>query len=442
MLDRFITYIGEKALFLPEEKILLAVSGGIDSVVMLHLFARAGFSFAVAHCNFGLRGEESDADEAFVKKLAKKYKVPVYTEQFETEAFAGREKISIQMAARVLRYEWFGKLLREEGYAYLATAHHLNDTLETVLLNLTRGTGIAGLHGIQPKNGRVIRPLGFADKEALYDFVVENQLAWREDSSNESNKYQRNLVRNEVVPLLRQINPNLEETMAQTVERIAAVERVFAARIEALRREVFRAENEVGFIDSEKLRREPEPVIELYELLKPYHFNYYQAVDIGQALDAEPGKRFDSPTHTLVKDRAQLVITPKSLALYESGKLDRDQPRFKNEVVKLEAQTLPALGYRIPGSPRMAALDLQTLYFPLRVRRWKEGDWFCPLGMTSKKKVSDFLIDEKIPLNLKERVRVLLSGDSIVWVIGHRIDNRFKITDKTEQVYQLVLENQ
>src|SRR3712207_3180794 len=154
MLDRFITYIGEKALFLPEEKILLAVSGGIDSVVMLHLFAKAGFSFAVAHCNFGLRGEESDADEGFVKKLAKKYKVPVYTEQFEKEAFSGREKISVQMAARVLRYEWFSKLLREEGYAYVATAHHLNDTLETVPLNLTRGTGIAGLHGIPPKNGR------------------------------------------------------------------------------------------------------------------------------------------------------------------------------------------------------------------------------------------------------------------------------------------------
>jgi tRNA(Ile)-lysidine synthase len=441
MLDRFITYIGEKALFLPEEKILLAVSGGIDSVVMLHLFARTSFSFAVAHCNFGLRGEESDADEAFVKKLAKKYKVPVYSEQFETEAFAGREKISIQMAARVLRYEWFGKLLRVVGYTYVATAHHLNDTLETVLLNLTRGTGIAGLHGIQPKNGRVIRPMGFADKEALYDFVVENQLAWREDSSNESNKYQRNLVRNEVVPLLKQINPHLEETMSHTVERIAAVERVFAARIEALRREVFRAENGIGFIDTEKLRQEPELVIELYELLKPYHFNYSQAADIGYALDAEPGKRFNSPTHTLVKDRAQLVITPKSLAAYASGKLDRDQSRFENEVLKLEAQTLPAPGYRIPGSPRIAALDLQTLQFPLRLRRWKEGDWFCPLGMTSKKKISDFLIDEKIPLNLKERVWVLLSGDSIVWVIGYRIDNRFKITDKTEQVYQLAIEN-
>ena len=437
MLDKFITYIREKALFGPEEKVLLAVSGGIDSMVLLHLFNQAGFSFGVAHCNFGLRGEDSDADEAFVKKSAKKYKVPVYTEQFETAAFAEREKISIQMAARVLRYEWFGKLLRTEGYAYVATAHHLNDTVETVLLNLTRGTGIAGLHGILPKNGQVIRPMLFADKETLYEYVVENQLVWREDASNETNEYGRNLVRNEVVPLLKGLNPNLEETLAHTTERVGAVERVFAARVDALRQAAVRTDGEVHYLSLPVLRGEPEPVIELYELLKNYHFNYAQALDVAAALDAEPGKRFDSPTHTLVKDRDQLVITPKPLAPFQTGKLEGGQPSFENEVLKLAAQTLPAAGYKISTSPRVAALDLQTLKFPLRIRRWKEGDWFCPLGMTSKKKISDFLIDEKVPLNLKERVWVLLSGDSIAWIIGHRIDNRFKITDKTEQVYQV-----
>jgi tRNA(Ile)-lysidine synthase len=441
MLDRFITYIREKALFGPEEKVLLAVSGGIDSVVLLHLFATAGFSFGVAHCNFGLRGEESDADEAFVKKLAKKYKAPVHTEQFETAAFAEREKISVQMAARVLRYEWFGRLLRAEGYAYVATAHHLNDTVETVLLNLTRGTGIAGLHGILPKNGRTIRPMLFVDKETLYDFVVENQLVWREDSSNETNQYGRNLVRNEVVPLLKGLNPNLEETLAHSVERIGAVERIFAARVEALRQTALRTDGEVHYLSLAALRAEPEPVVELGELLKDYHFPYAQVLDVAAALDAEPGKRFDSPTHTLVKDRDQLVITPKSLATFHTGKLDAGQPGFGNEVLQLAAQTLPVAGYKISPSPKVAALDLQTLKFPLRIRRWKEGDWFCPLGMTSKKKISDFLIDEKVPLNLKERVWVLLSGDSVAWIIGHRIDNRFKITDKTEQVYQLKMEN-
>jgi tRNA(Ile)-lysidine synthase len=437
MLDRFITYIREKALFGPEEKVLLAVSGGMDSAVLLHLFAEAGFSFGVAHCNFGLRGEESDADEAFVKKLAKKYKVPVYTEQFETAAFAEREKISIQMAARALRYEWFEQLLRTEGYAYVATAHHRNDTVETVLLNLVRGTGIAGLHGILPKNGHVIRPMLFVDKETLYDFVVEKQLVWREDSSNESNGYGRNLVRNEVVPLLKGLNPNLEETLAQTTERVGAVERVFAARIEALRQSALRTDGEVHYLSLSVLRGEPEPRTELHELLKAYHFNYAQAGDVAAVLDAEPGKRFDSPTHTLVKDREQLVITPKPLAPFRTGKLDADQTSFENEVFRLAAQTVPVAGYKISASPKVAALDLQTLRFPLRIRRWKEGDWFCPLGMTSKKKISDFLVDEKMPLNLKERVWLLLSGDSIAWIIGHRIDNRFKITEKTERVYQL-----
>ncbi len=440
MLHNFITYIREKALFGPEEKILLAVSGGMDSAVMLHLFARAKFTFAVAHCNFGLRGEESDADEAFVKKLAKKYKVPVFTEQFRTEAFAEQEKVSVQMAARTLRYEWFNTLLMEEGYAYVATAHHLNDTVETVLLNLVKGTGIAGLHGIGVKNGRIVRPLLFADKESIYDFVVENQLVWREDASNESSKYQRNLIRNQVVPLLKEINPNLEGTMAHTVERIAAVEQIFEEQISLLRDELITSGENARFLDFTRLQTQTAPLIRLHELLKPYHFNYPQAKDLWEALDREPGKIFYSPTHTLVKDRTRLVITPKSLAAFGTSKLHRDQTAFQLEGLKLAVQLLPTADYRISRSPKVAALDLKTLHFPLKVRRWKEGDWFCPLGMTGKKKISDFLIDEKVPLNLKERVWVLLSGDSIVWIIGHRIDNRFKITDKTETVYQLSLE--
>jgi tRNA(Ile)-lysidine synthase len=270
---------------------------------------------------------------------------------------------------------------------------------------------------------------------------VENQLVWREDSSNETNQYGRNLVRNEVVPLLKGLNPNLEETLAHSVERIGAVERIFAARVEALRQTALRTDGEVHYLSLAALRGEPEPVVELGELLKDYHFPYAQALDVAAALDAEPGKRFDSPTHTLVKDRDQLVITPKSLATFHTGKLDAGQAGFGNEVFQLAAQTLPVAGYKISTSPKVAALDWQTLKFPLRIRRWKEGDWFCPLGMTSKKKISDFLIDEKVPLNLKERVWVLLSGDSVAWIIGHRIDNRFKITDKTEQVYQLKIES-
>lgn len=437
MLKKFLTYINEKALFQPQEKVLLAVSGGMDSVVMMHLFAKAKLSFAVAHCNFGLRGEESDADEQFVKKLAKKYKIPFYAEQFETEVFAQQEKISVQMAARVLRYEWFETLCQTQGFACIATAHHLNDTLETVLFNLTKGTGIAGLHGIQPKNGKVIRPLLFAGREEIYEYVVENQLAWREDSSNQSSHYHRNLIRNEVVPLLKTINPNLENTIEHTVERVLAVEKILIEEIERLRKSLIRQENGVVYVSFEPLQAEIEPIIKLYELLKNFHFNYTQVRELWASLSAESGRQFDSPSHRLVKDRTEFVITPKSMQNYIPATIDETQESFQNEIVSLKIQKVSAQGFKIPSSPKIAALDLATLKFPLKLRIWKQGDKFCPLGMKQKKKLSDFLIDEKVPVNIKERTYVLLSGDDIVWVVGMRVDDRFKITKETAEVYQV-----
>ncbi|MDJ1500853.1 tRNA lysidine(34) synthetase TilS [Xanthocytophaga agilis] len=440
MLKKFLTYINEKTLFQPDEKVLLAVSGGMDSVVMLHLFYKAKLNFAVAHCNFGLRGEESDADELFVKKLAKKYKVPFYSEQFDTEAFALQEKVSVQMAARVLRYEWFEGICKNNGFSVIATAHHLNDTLETVLFNLTKGTGIAGLHGIQSKNGRIARPLLFANREEIYEYVVENQLAWREDSSNQSSHYHRNLIRNEVIPLLKNINPNLEHTIEHTVDRVLAVEKIFLAEVEKTRAVVMRQEGGVTYINFEKLQTEIEPVIKLHELLKPFHFTYTQVNDIWQTLGAESGRQFDSPSYRLIKDRTELVITAKGLQSYIPATIDADTTQFQNEVVSLSIQKVSASGFKIPSSPKIAALDLATLKFPLKIRLWKQGDKFCPLGMKQKKKVSDFLIDEKVPVNIKERTYVLLSGDDIVWIAGMRIDDRFKLTKETTEVYQISLE--
>jgi tRNA(Ile)-lysidine synthase len=439
MLSDFLTFVNTHRLFKENDRILLAVSGGIDSVVMSELFHLAakgghGGSFAIAHANFGLRAEESDADELFVKKLAKKYKMPFYSENFDTQAYADQHTISIQMAARLLRYRWFDELLLREGYDYLATAHHQNDTLETVLLNLTRGTGIAGLHGIRPKSGRIIRPISFASKETIYDFVVEKQLIWREDSSNESNKYQRNLIRNEVVPLLKQINPNLAQTIGQTVEKVQAVENVFEEEMERLRKEWTRTEGNTHFLDFRPLQSVSEPLIRLYELLRPFQFSYAQAAEILEALDKEPGKTFLTPTHTLVKDRTELVIVPQSLSDYTSATLEAGQTQFENEHLKLSLQTIPRKGFKIPPSDKVACLDAASLQFPLKLRKWKEGDWFCPLGMNQKKKLSDFLIDEKVPLNLKAQVWVLTSNGSIAWIIGYRIDNRFKVSDRTEQV--------
>jgi tRNA(Ile)-lysidine synthase len=439
MQANFLTFVNTHSLFNPSDRILLAVSGGMDSVVMCELFYHAGKAghvkeFAIAHANFGLRGEESDADELFVKKLARKYKAKFYSENFDTQAYAEQHQLSIQMAARLLRYRWFDALLLREGYDYLATAHHQNDTLETVLLNLTRGTGISGLHGIRPKNGRIIRPLGFADKEMIYDFVVEKQLAWREDSSNESNKYQRNLIRNEVVPLLKQINPNLEQTIRQTVEKVQAVENLFEEEVERLSAEITRRESSTRFIDFAALQETSEPLIKLYELLQPFHFSYAQALEVLEALDKEPGKTFLSPTHTLVKDRTALVITPLALSDFTSVTIESDQKEVEINDWKLTFHTQARQGFKISPSSEIAALDAGQLQFPLKLRKWKEGDWFCPLGMNQKKKLSDFLIDEKVPLNLKPQVWVLTSNGSIAWIVGHRIDNRFKVTDKTKEV--------
>lgn len=442
MLDQFLSFINKHNLIQPSQKVLLAVSGGMDSVVMCDLFSKAKINFVIAHCNFGLRGEESNEDEMFVKKLSIKYKVPFMVTTFQTADFAETEKISIQMAARILRYEWFEKIRKEQNCDYIATAHHQNDVLETVLLNLTKGTGIAGLHGIRIKNGHIIRPLLFAEKETIFDYVVENQVIWREDSSNESNKYQRNLIRNEVVPLLKQINPNLENTMQHTVERIAAVEDIFEQEIEMLRKQITWADTQAVFVNYKAIQTLSQPVIKLSELLKPYHFTYQQSQDIFEAFDKESGKIFLSPTHTLVKDRTELVITQKSLQSFVSQVITiyDEELIIDNLKLTMGKPFERTEDFVVPTARKIACLDADKVRFPLQIRKWKEGDWFCPLGMNKKKLISDFLIDLKVPLNLKKEVYLLTSNGSVVWVMGMRIDDRFKVTDKTEKVVLLKIE--
>lgn len=442
MLDQFLSFINKHNLIQPSQKVLLAVSGGMDSVVMCDLFAKAKINFVIAHCNFGLRGEESNEDEMFVKKLSIKYKVTFMVTTFQTADFAETEKISTQMAARILRYEWFEKVRKEQNCDYIATAHHQNDVLETVLLNLTKGTGIAGLHGIRIKNGRIIRPLLFAEKETIFDYVVENQVIWREDSSNESNKYQRNLIRNEVVPLLKQINPNLENTMQHTVERIAAVEDIFEQEMDMLRKQITWSDSQAVFMNYKAIQNLSQPVIKLSELLKPYHFTYQQSQDIFEAFDKESGKTFLSPTHTIVKDRTELVITQKSLQSFVSQVITVDDEALIVNNLKLEIGKFfeRTEDFVVPTARKIACLDADKIRFPLQLRKWKEGDWFCPLGMNKKKLISDFLIDQKVPLNLKKEVCLLTSNGSVVWVMGMRIDDRFKVTDKTEKLILLKIE--
>jgi tRNA(Ile)-lysidine synthase len=436
MLDQVRQYIEEHQLFsLTDDPLLVAVSGGQDSVVLADVLHRLGVPFAVAHCHFGLRGEEADADEQFVRKLAKKYEVPYFAEFFQTKAFAEQEGISTQMAARTLRYEWFERLRQTQKLAYIATAHHQRDAAETMLLNLTHGTGLAGLHGIPPKNGHLVRPLLGIGKPELFEYLVENHLIWREDASNDSPVYQRNRLRQEVLPVLRDINPNLDQTLQFTAERVGGAEEIVRRYVADTAAEAQRTEADVTYLNITTLLRTAATTLVLHELLRPFGFSFPVVKDIVAAFPAEPGRRFESPTHRLVKDREQLVITRKVLTKFGTHQIQAGQEVLKIDGLHLRLELAEAAGLDIPRGKAVAALDADLLKFPLIVRPWQEGDWFMPIGMKGKKKLSDFLIDQKVPLNLKDNVFVLVSGDGkIAWVVGFRPDERFKVTEQTERI--------
>ena len=440
MFNKLITYITRKKIFTPQDKILLAVSGGIDSVVLTDLLAHIRQhcqQVALAHCNFQLRGTASDNDEVFVQQLARHYDFPFFVTRFETYTLAKVQKGSIQMLARNLRYEWFNKLREKEGYDYIATAHHQNDMAETVLLNLVRGTGIAGLHGIRQKQGHIIRPLLFASRQEIEAYATESQLKWREDTSNKENKYYRNRLRNEVIPVLKTMNPNLEKTLEQSVEKISAVERFFMAEVQRIENETIKENSGTFFLDIEKFNPIREKLIILSEILKKFGFSYIQTKDILASLNGESGKKFLSSAYVMVKDRARLVITPVATKSEEKVLLEtlgnNETLNHKKPALQLIRQTVTS-EFEIPRSAKTACLDWAKLKLPLTIRPWKQGDWFKPLGMNQRKKLSDFLINQKVPVNLKDQVHVVLSGNDIVWVAGYRVDNRYKITEETEEV--------
>lgn len=410
---------------------------------MVHLFAESDYHFAVAHVNFGLRGAESDEDERWVAALAQRHGVSFHTRRVDTQQYADEHGLSIQMAARRLRYAWFEEVRQQAGYARIATAHHQDDQLETALLNLCQGTGIAGLRGMRSQQGSLVRPLLFASRAQLEAYAHQRALTWREDASNATDAYRRNYLRHRVIPQLQHLNPSLLATYQLTRERLLATEQLLADEVDRVRDRGWQEVNNEVWLDQTVLNSHPQLPLVLSEIIRPFGFTYLQAREVARSIrrDAIPGKLFYSDSHTLVVDRRHLIISEKNEGPGDAYDIQKNDLRAGLLSLSLKMKHDTAAGYRLSRRPDTAALDADRLSFPLTVRPWRAGDWFCPLGMNHRKKISDFLVDQKVPRHRKASVYVVTSNEAIVWVVGWRIDHRFRITHRTQRVYEISVED-
>ncbi len=417
-----------------DKKILLAVSGGKDSTCLAYIFSKLNVDFSIAHCNYKLRGNESDGDEIFVEELAKKLGVTFHIKSFETEKISKEKNIGIQELARDLRYKWFDDLIKENNYTVIATAHHAQDNIETILFNLTRGTGITGVIGIPEINGNIIRPMLSVTQEEIKQFLSENKISYRQDSSNESDKYSRNKIRHKVIPVLKEINPNIEETFTRQSNYFKDIKSIYQTSLSILKNEITSLENNYLKIDLKKLNTLSEKKTILFEWLRDLGFNASQIDDIFDHKH-QPGKQFFASKFVLTLDRDFLILSiaeskniKLSVALSELP-LTIDEFNLTFEKVEKKAVEFE--------HENIAYINLDKLDKELNLRNWQEGDKFIPLGMEHFKKLSDFFIDNKISMPEKEKILVLTNKDDIVWVIGQRIDNRYKITENTTNILKI-----
>lgn len=419
----------------PEQVVfLLAVSGGKDSSAMVHLFSQCGLKIAMAHCNFHLRGEASNRDMEWVKKMSETYHCKLYIQEFDTISEQADSGKSIEMVARDLRYHWF----REIGkpYHYIVTAHHANDNVETLLLNLSRGTGLKGLTGIPTLSGQFLRPLLPFTSDQIEKYIADNQIDYCTDATNFSEQYQRNKIRLSVIPKLREINPELIDTFTQNIARFSQQYNFYSRQILHFQNEITFCENDICYISIEKLLPNKDKELLLYEFLKPYNFRAAVVQDIIRHLSDEPGKVFYSASHELLKDRKYLIVKEIkeinffSITIESSEELEK----YGFSITRHE-KNMPL---HFEDDPRILYVDAEHFHFPVVIRHWEKGDYFYPLGLRGKKKISDFFVDKKTDLFAKKKIKLLCIDNQIVWVIGQRADDRFKIKEKTFSYYKIV----
>ncbi|WP_166964272.1 tRNA lysidine(34) synthetase TilS [Yeosuana marina] len=437
MIEQFQNHINTRFSFLKNSRLLIAISGGIDSVVLTHLCHQLKLNIALAHCNFNLRGDESDTDEDFVFQLAEDLDLEVFIESFDTNAYAKEHKLSIQMAARDLRYHWFQELKDQLKFDYILTAHHADDNLETFLINLSRGTGLNGLTGIPEINGAIVRPLLLFSVQDIETYAKEHRVTWRDDSSNASRKYLRNKLRHDVIPVLKEINPQLLQNFQTTLNNLNDTADIVDDSLNAvLKRAIVTIDvNTLKFKISE-FKTLKNPKAYLHEFLKDFGFTEWN--DIVNLLDAQSGKQVFSSTHRLLKDRDYLILT--DITSSEESQVITITENDTNIQIPsgiLHFNQVDAMSTTKSG---ILYVDKALLDYPLFVRKWQEGDFFYPLGMNGKKKLSKYLKDEKLSLIEKENIWLLTSGDDIVWVIGKRADNRFKVTEQTKHILKIELQ--
>ena len=443
LIDKFQEYDTREKLFSPKDKILLTVSGGVDSMVLMSLCVNSGYTVGVAHCNFSLRGAESDEDEILVQEHARKYGIECYNRRFDTVGEMERTGESMEMAARRLRYTWFAELCEKHGYTVIAVAHHIDDSIETFFINLLRGTGLRGLTGIHKQVGRIVRPLMFATRKEILEYALQKHIPYREDSSNKTTKYLRNKIRLGLIPRIREINPRFPFIMHQNIERLISAQRFIQGAIDNIYTEAVTESSGVYTLHVERIADPASREFVIYEILSSRFGFKGDTVDgLCKALaQNNSGKRFYSRSNVAYIDRGDIVITRISEedACEITVREGQQRAYCGNSVLYFELCDVDSLTtYNVPDN--VALFDADKIVYPLTLRRWKEGDSFTPFGMTGSKKVSDFLIDAKVSMAEKGRQFVLLSEQEIAWLVGRRIDDKFRITNKTERVIRITKE--